>query len=146
MNKLYCYCVAGLNWPEVHVMSFCFNILTQEKTQFQNCGFTVCVLLTLVSSCPGPDITALVDWQKTPVYLLTVYALAQIQLHWLTGHKTPVYLQFMPWPCPWYNRTGWLGVKHQFTYLQFMPWPWYNCTGWLGVKHYLLTVHVLALI
>ena len=27
----------------------------------------------------------------------------------------------LPWS-PWYNRTGWLGVKHQLTYL-LLPWP-----------------------
>ena len=46
---------------------------------------------------------------------------------------------------PRYNCTGWLGVKHQVTYLLclVLGLPRYNCTGWLGVKHqvtYLLTI------
>ena len=28
-----------------------------------------------------------------------------------------VFAPFLPLVSPWYNRTGWLGVKHQFTYL-----------------------------
>ena len=55
----------------------------------------------------------------------------------------------------WYNHTGWLGIRHQVTYLPHPPlqphWltghktpsylptspslPWYNHTGWLGIKH-----------
>ena len=31
---------------------------------------------------------------------------------------------------PWYNRTGWLGVKHQLTYLPVMS----QCTVWLGTQ------------
>ena len=57
---------------------------------------------------------------------------------------------------PWFNRTGWLGVKHQLTYWgRLCPditapvdwaWntsllgpalPWYNRTSWLGMKHQL---------
>ena len=36
----------------------------------------------------------------------------------------------------WYNHTGWLGIKHQVTYLTTPPAPppIYNHTGWLGVK------------
>ena len=47
---------------------------------------------------------------------------------------------------PWYDRTGWLGVKHHVTYLLTylltnQPSPWRNLTDWLGVKtpSYLLT-------
>ena len=52
-----------------------------------------------------------------------------ISPHWLTGRS------------PWYHRTGWLGVKHQLTYLLTFKRrsPWYNCTGWLGINTNLLT-------
>ena len=63
--------------------------------------------------------------------------------HWLTGRKTPIYLLTSGAP-----GTGWLGVKHQFTYF-LCPRHWLtgrktpiylltSCvpgTGWLGVKH-----------
>ena len=78
-----------------------------------------------------------------PLCLVTI---ALIQPYLLTGCKTPSYLlTYALSQLPWYNHTGWLGVKQQVTYLltySLSQPPWYNCTGWLGVKHqvaYLLT-------
>ena len=41
----------------------------------------------------------------------------------MTGRKTPSYLLWSP---PWYNRDGWLGVRHQVT-------CYYRCADWLKV-------------
>ena len=48
---------------------------------------------------------------------------------------------------PWDNRHGWLGVKHQITYLLVNIMPWDNRHGWLGVKHQItyLLVNIIAL-
>ena len=59
----------------------------------------------------------------------------QNDIQWLNGKKMKHWDTYLLLELPWYNRTGWLGVKHQLTY-------WYDRTGWLGVKHqltYLLT-------
>ena len=50
---------------------------------------------------------------------------------------------FLDWLSSWYNRNGWLGVKHQVTYLPWLaafrrdwsetPWPWsYHCWSWVA--------------
>ena len=44
---------------------------------------------------------------------------------------------------PWYNRNGWLEVKHQITHLRALRSPWYNRNGWLDVKHQI--THLRAL-
>ena len=46
------------------------------------------------------------------------------------------------WP-PWYNRPGWLGVRHQTWTILCWPFvwsPWYNRPGWLGVRHQTWTI------
>jgi len=42
---------------------------------------------------------------------------------------TPSLSDFPLWLSPWYNRTGWLGVKHQLTYLPTLALP--AAAGWL---------------
>ena len=37
-----------------------------------------------------------------------------------------------PIPSPWYNRTSWLGIKHQLTYNHATP-PRTSCTFWVNV-------------
>ena len=37
----------------------------------------------------------------------------------------------LPWPSPWYNHNGWLGVKHQVTYLL----PWHIFSVWAFFCH-----------
>ena len=80
---------------------------------------------------------------KNQLYLLNTPNYVSEQM--FTQLRTSKNWFFSLFVLPWYNCTGWLGIKKQVTYvfLIYALWslkdslPWYNCTGWLGVKHQL---------
>ena len=55
------------------------------------------------------------------VYVCLFYVYVVIDFVDLTQERVYMYEKsYELWIClsPWYNRTGWLGVKHQLTYLR----------------------------
>ena len=134
----FCFCKYSLHWHLIIKYWFCsfckhasyiqdsINWLFRFGLIFPSDTVLLCMCLvsyksyvkTLRYSLYGiwdvasPGITVPVGWVWNTKLLPGMW-LALVSPYRLTGCETPSY--FLGCGLPWYNRTGWLGVKHQVT-------------------------------